>query len=91
MGRLPFGPTPLCQEEAGRSPGVESASVPLRILGASFPSPQSGENVKIVATASPPGAGGGGGAGSVPGYLTGSVVQFPEPRPGMSSINHTEK
>lgn len=55
MGWLPSGPTPLCQEEAGRSPGVESVPVPLRILGASFPSPQSGENVKIVATALPPG------------------------------------
>lgn len=63
MGRLPSGPTPLCQEEAGRSPGIESAPVPLRILGASFPSPQSGENVKIVATASPPGGWGWGGVG----------------------------
>lgn len=30
-------PTPLCQEEGGRNPGLESAPVPLRILGASFP------------------------------------------------------
>lgn len=85
VGLLPSGPTPLWQEEAGRSPGVGSAPVPLRILGASFPSSQSGENVKIVATASSP--------GSVSGYLTvltGSVAQFPEPRPGISSINHTE-
>lgn len=54
VGLLPSGSTPLCQEEAGRSPGVGSAPVPLRILGASFPRPQSGGSVKIVATALPP-------------------------------------
>lgn len=81
------GAAPFCaKNQAGRRPGVASVPAPLRTLGVNDTSQQSGKNAKLVAPTLlqhclP---------GSVSSYLTGSAARFPEPRPGIGLVNHTE-
>lgn len=76
------GAAPFCaKNQAGRRPGVESVPAPLRTLGVTLVSRLVKMQNSLLQHCLP---------GSVSSYLTGSVARFPEPRPGIGSVNHTE-